>query len=153
MVEELEQSQAAQTPEEWFGGHTKALGSPKISHALLRAASNIEDALAKASLRDQAELNSLLFLLAELEVHGLTVASPPPLNTVPRMVMRRLIGSSSIFGKARFEAIESDIQILDQAAHQSFITGRPVRTSDLKTKRGFFKKNQQNNEYEASDGQ
>ena len=131
--------QQAKTPEEWFESHSRNVKNARISHALITPGATIEQALAKATLASGEELNALLFLLAELELNGCTIYAAPPLNTIPVMVFRRLIGSSSVMGKARHEAAEADIGIIDQAAHQTYLTGKPA-SLELKSRKGIFKK-------------
>ena len=130
----------ATTPEDWFELHSRSVKNAKISHALITPGATIEQALIKSTIKDDAELNSLIFLLGYLESRNLTLHSTPPLDTIPRMTLRKLIGSSAIKGKARFEAAEVDIGIIDQSAHQSFITGKATPYTDLKTKRGFLRR-------------
>ena len=138
-MEERGNGDQAKTPEQWFESHSRSVKSAKISHSLLTPGGTIEQALAKSSLRDVEQLNGIIFLLAELELNGCTIDSPPPLNTVPRMALRQLIGFNAVGGKARLEAIESDIGIIDQAAHQTYITGKPT-SLEHKTKKGFLRK-------------
>lgn len=145
MVEET------QTPEKWLEEKAHSIKSAKISHALLTPGSTIEQALTKSSLLSYKQLNGLVFWLAKLEQRGLGLDSTPPLNSIAKMIMRILIGSSSVWGKARFEAIEADASLIDQAAHQTFITGKP---STLATKKGvgFLKKHEDRKDHEG-DGQ
>jgi len=128
--------EATKTPEQWLEEKAHSIKSAKISHALLTPGSTIEQALIKSTLLSNKQLNGLVFWLAKLEQRGLGLDSAPPLNSIAKMIMRILIGSSSIWGKARFEAIEADANLIDQAAHQTFITGKPS-TNLLTTKKGF----------------
>lgn len=131
--------QQASTPEEWFEAHSRNVKSARISHALLTPGVTFEQALAKATIKDDKELNGFVFLIGELRLNDCTLMAETPLCIVPHMVLDRLIGSNSIKGKARLEALEADIAIIDQAAHQTHLTGKAA-SLDLKSKRGLFNK-------------
>lgn len=141
------------TPEAWLERKAHSIKSAKIAHALITPGSTFEQALVKATIQDHSQLHGILFFLTKLEQRGLGLDAPPPLNSVANFLMRILIGSSSIGGKARFEAIESDASIIDQMAHQAYITGKaPAHYIPSKKGFGFLKKHGSDGKDEGTNG-
>ena len=151
-IETTERENTTRSVEDWLEGHARSVKSAKISHAMITPGLTIEQALAKATLTGYKQLNGLIFWLEKLEQREIGLNAPPPLNRIAVAIMRLLIGSSSINGKARFEAIEADSNIIDQAAHQTFITGKPSQAF-LKTKKGmgFLRRNNGDKENDFSE--
>ncbi len=127
-------------PEETLESHLESqarqVKSPKISHAILTPGADIEHALVKSTIKDDKQLNGLLFFLAKLEDCGLGLNAKPPLNSISIIVLRKLIGSGAIHGKNIFEALEADAGLIDQAFHQLDLTGKPA-SLEAKPKKGF----------------
>lgn len=142
-----------QTVESWLEDKAHSIKSAKISHALITPGGTFEQVLVKATFQSHKQLHGINFFMAKLEQRGLGLDKPSPLNSIAVYIKRVLIGSSSVFGKARFEAIEADSNVIDQAAHQVFITGKPSAAA-LKTKKGFgfLKKHEDRRDHEG-DGQ
>jgi hypothetical protein len=141
------------TPEAWLERKAHSIKSAKISHALLSPGGTFEQALVKATIQDFNQLHGILFFLTKLEQRRLGLDAPPPLNSVANFLMRILIGSSSVFGKARFEAIEADASVIDQMAHQVLLTGK-APSQHLQTKKGFgfLKKHGSDGKDESTNG-
>lgn len=122
----------------WLEEKAHSVKSARISHALITPGATLEQALVKSTLQSHKQLNGLMFFMAKLEQRGLGLEAEPPLNSIAVYIKRILIGSSSVWGKARYEAIEADASVLDQAAHQTFITGKPALTAaNMRAKKGF----------------
>ena len=127
------------TLEGWLDSHARNVGSAKVSHALITPGLNLENALIKSTLRNQKQLNGLMLFLLKLEDRGMGLDAKPPLNAISKMIMRVLIGSGAIGGKNAFMAAEVDIGVIDQAAHQTYLTGKPA-AGLTKARKGFLKK-------------
>jgi hypothetical protein len=133
-----------ETLEDWLDSHSRSVKSAKISHAHITPGPTIETALVKSNLTGQKQLNGLMFFLLKLENRRLTIRSIDPLNGIPRMIHRVLIGLKAIGGEASFMATEADVGVIDQAYHQTRLTGKPSNNM-LKNKKGygFLKKHEQ----------
>lgn len=129
------------TVEDWLESHSRGVKSAKISHAIISPGSTLEQALVKSTLRNEKQLNGLMLFMLKLEDRGMGLNAPEPLNSIALMIQRKLIGSGAIYGKNIFMAAETDIGVIDQAFHQSALTGKGTNLEGKPKKAfGFLKK-------------
>jgi len=127
---------------DWIEEQARSVGSPKISHAMITAGTDWRQNIARASFETEEKGNSLIFFKTKLEIREQGLNAPPPLNSMSEYVYECMIATSSKRGKSRYEAIEAEAGVLDQAAHQLFITGKdtPIFGKMKKGLSGFLKR-------------
>lgn len=136
-----------ETLEEHLESHARSVKSAKISHAILEPSRNIDAAFRKTKFRDENQLDQLSFFYTKARDAGMTEDSSPPLNEIPLMIRRKLEGLNSLGAQNLMMAVESDIGVIDQAFHQTALTGKPASMETKQKKNlGFLRRERQDND-------